>query len=356
MQYCGENGLMPSNCDWKNAVKLVQIRNDWFDLFNSRVQFEGNCPTKNAFGTNLEQQTKLLNDMTDVMSSVRVGNHKDLIPFQKGNSLWATLSHLARIANITKYILTSRLNQDVLENFFSYIRGMGGPNEHPSPMDFKYRLRWYILGKNSSAIFTENRNTMETDDSCLVSVLQEGKQAEEICLTQTMLSKLVPPERREEKTDEENLYNPNGFVEPIYLEDEVISDALINLMDSFEMKEQINMEALRYVAGGHQWLDILSRGALLSPTEELWEVAKMMETIFYQMNGSSLCKEKKIFHNLAQKTLASLPDTSVPFEVILCMCRTRVYIRLRDINRKISFQNCQRRVDRKMSKFTNFKK
>nr|CAH7725046.1 unnamed protein product [Callosobruchus chinensis] len=169
-------------------------------------------------------------------------------------------------------------------------------------------------------------------------------------------------------------------LDPIYLEDEVISDALINLMDSFEIKEQINMEALRYVAGyvayrfrnkyptlgiptkdfttseGHQWLDILSRGALLSPTEELWEVTKMMETIFYQMNGSSLCKEKKIFHNLAQKTLASLPDTSVPFDVILCMCRTRVYIRLRDINRKISFQNCQRRLDRKMSKFTNFKK
>nr|CAH7725047.1 unnamed protein product [Callosobruchus chinensis] len=384
MQYCGENGLMPSNCDWKNAVKLVQICNDWFDLFNSRVQFEGNCPTKNAFGTNLEQQTKLLNDMTDVMSSVRVGNHKDLIPFQKGiilnnRSISEMFSYLKEKYKI-KYILTSRLNQDVLENFFSYIRGMGGPNEHPSPIDFKYRLRWYILGKNSSAIFTENRNTMETDDSCLISVLQEGKQAEEICLTQTMLSKLVPPERREEKTDEENLYNPNGFVEPIYLEDEVISDALINLMDSFEIKEQINMEALRYVAGyvayrfrnkyptlgiptkdfttseGHQWLDILSRGALLSPTEELWEVTKMMETIFYQMNGSSLCKEKKIFHNLAQKTLASLPDTSVPFDVILCMCRTRVYIRLRDINRKISFQNCQRRLDRKMSKFTNFKK
>nr|CAH7766639.1 unnamed protein product [Callosobruchus chinensis] len=172
---------------------------------------------------------------------------------------------------------------------------------------------------------------METDDSCLVGALNEGKQAEEICLTQTMLSKLLPPERMEEKTDEENLCNLNGFVEPIYLEYEVSSDALINLMDSFETKYRINMKALRYIAGyvayrlrnkypklgmltedlttseGHRWLDILSRGSLLNPAEELWEVAKMMETIFYQMNGSSLCKEKIIFHNSAQKTLASLP-------------------------------------------------
>jgi hypothetical protein len=40
-----------------------------------------------------------------------------------------------------EYIVTYRLNQDVLENFFSYIRGMGGANEHPSPLDIKYRLR-----------------------------------------------------------------------------------------------------------------------------------------------------------------------------------------------------------------------
>lgn len=105
-----------------------------------------------------------------------------------------------------------------------------------------------------------------------------------------------------------------------------------------------------------RWLEILSRGSLLNPTQELWEVAKKMETEFYQMNGSSLSKEKKNFHHLAEKTLASLPNTSVPFEVILCMSRTRIYIRLRDINRKISFQNCQKKLDKKMSKFTNFKK
>jgi len=38
-----------------------------------------------------------------------------------------------------KYIMTRKLNSDVLENFFSYIKGMVGANNHMSPMEFKYR-------------------------------------------------------------------------------------------------------------------------------------------------------------------------------------------------------------------------
>ena len=45
-----------------------------------------------------------------------------------------------------EYILTSRLNKDIRENFFAYIRGMGGSNDHPFPLDFRYILRWNILG------------------------------------------------------------------------------------------------------------------------------------------------------------------------------------------------------------------
>lgn len=41
-----------------------------------------------------------------------------------------------------KYILTRRLNQDILENFFSYIKSVGGTYDHPTPIEVKNRLRW----------------------------------------------------------------------------------------------------------------------------------------------------------------------------------------------------------------------
>ena len=58
-----------------------------------------------------------------------------------------------------KYILTYRLNQDIIENFFGVIRAKGGLNDHPDIQEFKYRLRSYILGHNEGAI-TDNGNVL----------------------------------------------------------------------------------------------------------------------------------------------------------------------------------------------------
>lgn len=51
-----------------------------------------------------------------------------------------------------EYILTYRLNQDVLENFFGMIRSKGGLHDHPDRQEFKYRLRSYILGYNEGIL------------------------------------------------------------------------------------------------------------------------------------------------------------------------------------------------------------
>jgi hypothetical protein len=48
-------------------------------------------------------------------------------------------------------------------------------------------------------------------------------------------------------------------------------------------------------------------------------------------------------------------NTDLPYEVIACLSRTRTYIRLRELNRKISFENCRRKLNNKMAKITNRK-
>lgn len=60
-----------------------------------------------------------------------------------------------------KYLLTYRLNQDVLESFFGVIRAKGGLHDHHDMLEFKYRLRSYILGKNEGSL-SESSN-VETD-------------------------------------------------------------------------------------------------------------------------------------------------------------------------------------------------
>lgn len=63
-------------------------------------------------------------------------------------SLLMLYQHLrAHSEKAVKYIMTDRLNQDCLERFFGYMRSKGGGlNDHPSPLQFKYRLRASIVG------------------------------------------------------------------------------------------------------------------------------------------------------------------------------------------------------------------
>lgn len=105
--------------------------------------------SKEPYGISYENQKHTIDRMTNVMARPIVPGKKTLDPFQKGiiitnNALDMLLKYVQRYG--MTYIITSRLNQDVLENFFGAIRSKGGLNDHPSPQQFKYRLRKYILG------------------------------------------------------------------------------------------------------------------------------------------------------------------------------------------------------------------
>ncbi|CAL1289907.1 unnamed protein product [Larinioides sclopetarius] len=69
-----------------------------------------------------------------------------------------------------KFILTSRLNQDCLENFFFQIRGVGHFYDHPLPSEVKYRIRLLLLGKNVDDIpFSSATNTLPCEDKSLLT-------------------------------------------------------------------------------------------------------------------------------------------------------------------------------------------
>lgn len=164
----GLNKFLKSE-NWEVCANFFKAVNDWFDVFNSSQKFR-KTPVSCAYGVDLKNQEKALDLMSFYMENFKVGNYKSLISFQKGyilnnDSLKELLLYLKQKYNSQEweiqYILTRRINQDVIENFFSYIRGMGASHDKPSALQFRYRLRWYILGRHSSDLFVENANTEE---------------------------------------------------------------------------------------------------------------------------------------------------------------------------------------------------
>ncbi|KAJ8948945.1 hypothetical protein NQ318_022967 [Aromia moschata] len=105
--------------------------------------------------------------MSEVITQLKVINSRSKLPFQKGillsnSALQMLMEDLNRRFG-AQYLLTRRINQDVIENFFGVIRAKGGLHDHPSPLEFKYRLRSFILGKNQGAY--SDYSNVELDDT-----------------------------------------------------------------------------------------------------------------------------------------------------------------------------------------------
>lgn len=87
--------------------------------------------------------------------------------FQKGIMMSITSLKALRIDMDTKfgykYLLTHRLNQDCLENFYSQMRYKNGPSDHPSPAECLYNMKAIILGKNPGLSANMHCNTIERD-------------------------------------------------------------------------------------------------------------------------------------------------------------------------------------------------
>lgn len=147
---CYTIGLL-STSNTSECANFIKILNDWFDILNSKIPIKDSRSTMKAYGLALAEQNKILLETDYLITNLRGLGKRAMYPFQRGilvtnSSLRGLYNYLKDNYNIT-YLLTNRLNQDVLENFFSIIRASGGMHEHPSPLQFKYRLRSYLLGK-----------------------------------------------------------------------------------------------------------------------------------------------------------------------------------------------------------------
>lgn len=130
----------------------------------------------------------------------------------------------------------------------------------------------------------------------------------------------------------------------------------LNLLDQVEelqVVQVIEEQGLKYIAGyaayrfrsefpyfgtptellvnpDDDWVNYISRGRIISPCKELFETAKIMERLFQEYHGDFISKEPLLFQNLASK-ITAIQDKNcltIPKRVLLCLIRTRTYIRV----------------------------
>lgn len=127
------------------TAEFIQLVNDWFDIFNSHLHtfsYPGKVQLiiiifvifssyqKEPYGLRIENQRNVLGKMTEAMSHIVIPGKTKLPQFPEGilmNNKVLDMLHQDLVKYNMSYILTYRLNQDVLENFFGAMRSKGSP-------------------------------------------------------------------------------------------------------------------------------------------------------------------------------------------------------------------------------------
>ena len=153
---------------------FISTVNNWWDVMDSGVPYHRYNKNKSGLGVNWEQQEDSLKRMLSLAENMVIGPvknaKKEKVAFQKGIivsihsvlALWAELKEEG-----CKYLLTRKLNQDCLENFFSAVRSLGGPDTNPNSVQFCTRVRILKIRRNLDTVtdLVKDKNThVEVDD------------------------------------------------------------------------------------------------------------------------------------------------------------------------------------------------
>nr|AGL76355.1 transposase [Drosophila buzzatii] len=296
--------------NWSECYELFKTTNDWFDVLNVRVPRADSRCRMHAYGLAFETQNNILDKMSSLILNMRVGRNTTLLPFQKGilqtNNALRMLFH--DIKGNVAFLLTYRLNQDVLENFFGLIRARGGMHDHPDRQEFKYRLRSYLLGRNVG-VLSNGANVAADDTPDLESANPS--------MTGLILSHFRCATQPMATDDEENL-------------PELEYDALENLA---------GYVCHRLKMSGHNdennidstftWVDQVSEGGLCKPTQEIMNSFKSLEIIFRNLNGDSLL----ITENYLKKHIEEASSVNINMKAKQLFFRSRMYFTIRKLNR-----------------------
>ena len=136
-------GHLPASAS--KTAKFIDKFDKLFNAFNS-ISLTSSQPFRHAL-SNTSQHLDFLQNSLTFLNSVSKPDGKS-VPCLEGwktsvnalTQLWSEL-HMHGF----KFLLTSRLNQDCVENMFSVIRGKGGNRDNPDPQQFRAAFRQVVV-------------------------------------------------------------------------------------------------------------------------------------------------------------------------------------------------------------------
>lgn len=289
---------------------------------------------------NTYEQKKSINFLKTSFKNAKFEGHDSLLPCQNAflmdcHSLEDMYSELKKELDIS-YILTTHLNQDCLENYFSKIRGISH-DPHPDCVQFIQRLRLLLLGADPSAAISKTNVTPEVSE-------ESNNLDHNLIYINAINSGFEQSTIYEILTEDQSEYNDyeSIVVEPCSNVYDNHSMAYCAGYIAFKCKKfDTSLSVQESNNAELKWIKTLSHGNLSLPSDQLLEFVKQCEKHFiaFHLGTNNVNLKPNVVSNFSLYLCDIFPDVNV--NIIKIYAKIRTFIRLRKLKQEVS--------DRKMS-------
>nr|ACJ50158.1 transposase [Glyptapanteles indiensis] len=324
---------------------FIELVNDWFDIMNSRTG--GIEKDQRGLG-----KIKQLTEFMDIMKKLtfQKGGWK---PVQTGILLaTTTVVSLHRdlvIDGKMSYLLTARLTTDSVENLFSQIRGCGGGDTNPGPVQVRNIIRLISI---SQYLHTPKNTNYDVDDSqYFIDFFQPPK---------TKFKNIINDDDNDDGVDDNDNNDDN-------------EEEIINYLNSPEFTK-IQELGLCYIAGWaaykvnlkckscgsqvtsddpitngipHQWIETYSRGGLSYPSRVAFSIISLAEKFICSLSLKDIMRQKnceewllnsilKIVNNQAIEKITTTCDHNTLELLLKQFLKLRIHVVAEEINKEVT--------------------
>lgn len=315
-----------------NLADFIELVDKWFDVMNSR-NFNESLHVKRPYGLYLDYQDNILDEMYDLILNMKGIGKNCLYVFQK--FILISIKSLRILYDKMKqlfptkfsFILTHRLNQDLLENLFSQLRTRGGNDDHPSPLNSIYRLRMIILGKNTGVVKTNMSTIDSSDDEFLLSLVFKEVKIEPT-IDQTKVSD-------DEEESDSSVASSHSSIQMTMSEADGFEYVLGWIARKFKTKYpelgDYSYKLTQPESSNPSYVQQLSHGGLTVPSSSWIKKGNELEKFFRRYHPNDKFQhKKKVISSLSRKICKKRPDFEA--DLVRAFIQQRTFIRIKYLN------------------------
>ena len=311
---------------YKKESNIISIIDKFWDVMDSRSKYHWK-KYKCGLGMNESMQLEILDKMENIVRNMffltktgKLGQKQ----FQSG--IIVTIKSVRQLYRDLKsegkhFLLTSRVNQDCLENTFSTVRYMGGNNGHPTAKMFCDRIRMLLVSKNVN--FVINNPSVEYEESTQFISAD--------ILDELSSSNFDEPSALENSSSEnENIADcPDEFFQ---CENEMKAKEMRSYVGGFICRK-LNIKPAKQVP--KSWIHLKGEGRLIQPSEAVQDILEKCDKVFNDFNGISISLRK--CHDPLGKVMGLMMKKfkDINPKIIKLYCKVKFYGRLRLLNQKL---------------------